>query len=330
MSGGTANLAGLVFCNNPGCTNGTLNLNGGVITATQIRANQTGVANVSTLNWNGGTIVAGNGANANFLHNLTMANVQSGGAIIDSGTNIINVSQALLDGGGGGGLTKLGSGALRLNGINTYIGTTLVSAGTLGGTGSIAGPLSVGASGTVAPGMSIGTFTVSNNATLGGTALMEISKNGGVPASDLLTVSSNLAYGGTLTVVLTGTNTLAFNDTFTLFAWGTQSGSFATKNLPAGYLWDTSQLNVNGTIRVIGVTPPQINPPVFSGGSLILTGVGGPPGSGYTWLTTTNLTAPMATWTTNFTGVFDTSAGFSNAFPINASDPARFFRLKTP
>jgi len=60
-------------------------------------------------------------------------------------------------------------------------------------------------------------------------------------------------------------------------------------NLPAGYLWDLSQLNVDGTIRVIGVTPPRVNPLVVSGGNLILTGLGGPPGAGYTWLTSTNV-----------------------------------------
>ena len=75
---------------------------------------------------------------------------------------------------------------------------------------------------------------------------MEVSRTGGVPTSDLLTVAGNLAYGGTLTVVLSGANSLAINDTFNLFDWGTRSGSFTTVNLPAGYTWDTSQLNVNG------------------------------------------------------------------------------------
>ena len=254
----------------------------------------------------------------------------AGGAIIDSGTNVINASQALLDGGGGGGLTKNGVGTLRLNGVNTYTGTTLVSAGTLGGTGTIAGPVTVAGTATLAPGASIGTLTVNNNVTLGGTTVMEISKDGGVPASDLLVVSGNLAYSGTLTVVLIGTNGLAYNDTFDLFDWGTRSGSFAATNLPAGYSWDTSQLNVNGTIRVIAVTPAVISSSRVSGGNLILQGAGGPPGASYKWITSTNVAAPLPTWTTNSTGVFDGSGGFSNAFPISTSVPARFFRLKTP
>ena len=90
-------------------------------------------------------------------------------------------------------------------------------------------------------------------------------------------------------------------------------------------------MNVIGTVRVIGVTPPRFNPATVAGGKLILTGVGGPLGASYNWLTSTNVAAPIANWTTNLTGVvFDGSGGFSNAFPINTSERARFFRLKTP
>jgi autotransporter-associated beta strand protein len=236
----------------------------------------------------------------------------------------------LLDAGGGGGLTKNGVGTLRLNGVNTYTGTTLVSAGTLGGTGSIAGPLSVAGTGTLAPGASIGTFTVNANATLSGTTVMEISKNGGVLTSDLLNVTGNLGFGGGLTVVINSTNALAVNDTFNLFDWGTESGTFSAATLPAGYIWDTSQLYVNGTIRVTAVSPPRVNPPAISGGNFILTGMGGPAGASYTWVTSTNIAAPVATWTTGATGVFDSSGVASNAVPRNAGDKARFFRLRTP
>jgi hypothetical protein len=57
---------------------------------------------MSTLNFNGGTLTAANGANTNFLHDLsTISPVRR--CDYDSGTNVIRIAQPLLNGGGGGG-----------------------------------------------------------------------------------------------------------------------------------------------------------------------------------------------------------------------------------
>ncbi|HEY1789462.1 MAG TPA: hypothetical protein VGJ73_14995, partial [Verrucomicrobiae bacterium] len=68
------------------------------------------------------------------------------------------------------------------------------------------------------------------------------------------------------------------------------------------------------------------NPPVISGGNLILTATGGTANSGYTLLTTTNL---LGSWTTNSMGTFNNAGGFSNSIPVGTS-PVRFFQLRTP
>jgi hypothetical protein len=86
-------------------------------------------------------------------------------------------------------------------------------------------------------------------------------------------------------------------------------------------------------LSVFGVKSPlplQVSSVTVSGGNLILTGTGSTPGGSYTWLTATNVASPASTWTTNSTGVFDANGAFSNAIPVNHSEPARFFRLRTP
>jgi hypothetical protein len=78
-----------------------------------------------------------------------------------------------------------------------------------------------------------------------------------------------------------------------------------------------------------GSSLPGFNAPYVSGSNLILTGAG-TPGNSYVLLTSTNVAAPLAAWTTNATGVFNGAGVFSNAIPISVSPPAHFFRLRTP
>jgi autotransporter-associated beta strand protein len=105
---------------------GTVNLNGGTIQTAIV----TKGAGTGTFNFNGGTLRA-NASSTTFMTGLTAANVQSGGANIDTNNFNITIGQALLDG-GGGGLTKSGLGTLTLSSAaNTYTGPTLISNGTL-------------------------------------------------------------------------------------------------------------------------------------------------------------------------------------------------------
>jgi hypothetical protein len=87
--------------------------------------------------------------------------------------------------------------------------------------------------------------------------------------------------------------------------------------------------NVRLTATPIVFTAPTLMAPKISGGKLILTGTGGTANAGYTWLVTTNLSAPI-NWTTNSTGTLDGTGAFSNAIPINASQSASFFKLRLP
>ena len=102
---------------------GTFNLDGGTITTKKI----SGGSGSATVNFNGGVLKAKQDE-GNFIENLDVANVQSGGLKIDSNGFNVSTSQILT---GSGGLEKSGVGQLTLSGANTYAGTTTVLAGVL-------------------------------------------------------------------------------------------------------------------------------------------------------------------------------------------------------
>lgn len=250
-AGVTMGGTGSLNLGNSGSGAHTYTLAGGTLTVPQIR--KAGGTSTATFNFNGGTLKP-TASSTTFLQGLSAANVQSGGAVIDTDGKNITVNQSLLDGGGGGGLTKNGNGTLSLNGVNTFTGLTTVNAGTLGGTGSLAGGLNVGASATLAAGNSIGTFTVNGAATLNGTVVAEIT-NG--PSADLINFAGGATLGGTLTVVANGT--LTSGQTFNLFD-GSLSGTFGTVNLPGGPAhWNTSALYTSGEITFANASPLASN-----------------------------------------------------------------------
>ncbi|CAK9885965.1 MAG: Extracellular serine protease [Candidatus Erwinia impunctatus] len=130
---------------------------------------------------------------------------------------------------GHGGLTKTGSGTLELTGINTYLGPTLVNAGTLiingstvsdvsvqnsarlSGNGQL-GSLTVNDGGTVAPGNSIGVLSVARNVTFqpGSLYAVEINHAG---ESDLITSQSDMSInGGSVALSLENSNKLLSQD----------------------------------------------------------------------------------------------------------------------
>lgn len=313
-------------------SNAVVNLSGGSLTVNLVQGSVSSGTNNGIFNFNGGRLIAHNPVGANFMFNLQAINVQNGGAVIDSGSSSIAIAQPLLNA-GNGGLTKLGNGTLRLNGVNTYTGTTLVSAGALGGSGTIAGPVNVASGAKLAPGgaATFGTLSINSSLTLsnGSSASFRISNDGGTANSDLVSGLTGVTYGGTLVVTNVGTNsTLAVGNVFKLFnSAAPGSGNFSSVTiLPAGsgtFNPATGQLTITST----GGGNVTLNKPTVSGGNMILTG-SGTPGASYTVLSSTNLLTPLSQWLTNTTGTFDGSGNSSNAIPLSTTN--RFFLMRQP
>lgn len=247
-------------------------------------------------------------------------------------------------------ITKAGPGTLVLNATNTYDKPTVVNAGmlvvngvigtntvtvanngSLSGTGLITAPLIVQAGGTLSPGSSIGTLTVSNTLVLAGTNVMEVNKT--ALTSDLIAGLTSVTYGGVLKVVnLSGT--LAAGDSFKLFDSLAYSGAFASidpASPGAGLAWDTTGLAINGTLKVASAAnPPHFNNPVLSGSTLTLSGGGGTPNGNYILLGTTNVASGVTNWDHLSTNQFDASGNFSLPIPVTPGIPQQFFLIQVP
>ena len=214
-----------------GLGSGVVNLNGGTITCRRVAERDNALGN-STFNFNGGVLKAGAGSNADFMSGLDSAVVGTGGAIIDTNGETIAIAQQL---NGTGALTKQGAGTLLLNATNTYPGATTVTAGTLAGNGSVAGPLVVSAGAVIAPGNAIGTFGAAG-ATVSGSFACQIDG----ASNDQLAVSGALDLSSatdSLDIAVSGAG--ATLPVYVIASYTTLNGTFNTVNgLPSGYSVD--------------------------------------------------------------------------------------------
>lgn len=226
------------------------------------------------------------------------------------------------------GPTAVNGGALVVNGIHpTTSPITVAAAGTLSGTGVIHG--AVTNNGTLAPGNDgIGTLTFGTNVNLAGTALMEISAEGG-STHDVVTSSFPLTYGGVLTVTNIGATALAVGHSFKLFNAPAYSGVFAATNLPPlnpGLSW--SWISTNGTLAVVttvNTTPTNLTASV-SGSQLTLSW----PADHIGWILQTQTNVLAVGLSTNWFDVVGSSATNQVEVTNDLLDSSVFFRLRLP
>lgn len=352
QTGGVATVHGLIL-DNRGNTAGddTFNLEGGTFNVGPSGIGS-GTANANTsyiINLTGGRLAAT--ANWSSPLNMRLTGLGADGDVtIDTRANTNTLSGVLS---GFGGFIKAGSGLLVLSGINTYEGNTMINEGTLAvlgtngvgfgefhvasgttlvGTGTINDFVFVENGGTVSPGLlpgSIGTLNTLAPVSLSGTTRIDIAKSGAALTSDRLAGSASLTLGGTLTVVATG-DALAANDTFQILDALQFAGTFASLNLPpltTGLNWDVSELATAGRIKVVA---PTLITPVISGGNLTLGATGGTPGASYRILASTDVAAPLDTWTEVATGTFDANGNLSVTLPVNPNEPRKYYAVRTP
>jgi autotransporter-associated beta strand protein len=214
--------------------NGTTTLNGGTLSLNSTNALQnstlnTGAAGSQVVNF----IVAG--ANTYNLGGLAGAdNLSLGANSISVGSNNADTTYSAVIISTGGGLTKVGTGALTLSGANTYTGTTTVNSGTLalGSAGSIASSsvLKIASGATFDVKAKSAGFSLNTPLTID----VDVANAGKLDATGVA-----FTYGGNLTLNITTSTPFSYD----LFDY--TSGSF-TGNITLGGLYSGNMTNSSG------------------------------------------------------------------------------------
>jgi fibronectin-binding autotransporter adhesin len=234
------------------------------------------------------------------------------------------------------------SSAINLNGGNidvTPLSThtlTALSSQSVSGTGTIAGNLVV--NGPFSPGLTnaTGTLTVTNNATIGGSAATAMYISATAQTNTVLATSgsaTSINYAGSLAVTNVAGN-LKSGMMFTLFKTGTGGfggSGFVPVTLPPlgpGLSWNNN-LGINGTISVGGtLTPPSFTSESLVGTTLTLSGNNGIPNGTYKVLTSLSVTNPIATWTPIATNTYSGSGTFSVPVANVSTNIQQYFLLQ--
>jgi T5SS/PEP-CTERM-associated repeat protein len=159
----------------------------------------------------------------------------------------------------------------------------------------------------------------------GGTLAFQL---GGTPSNGVLNVSGSAQLGGTLAVTnLNGFNP-ALSNSFTLLTAQTVTGTFAATNLPTlggGLRWQLAYMPASVVLSVVSAPAPLsalkfTASPVISGTSLTISATNTGAGTVYL-LASTNVAAPINTWTPIWTNVLIGNGSFTTNL-LNAVNPA--------
>lgn len=182
---------------------GVTGIDGGVLSLGSLAA----IGSSGDVTFGGGTLRY---TASNQVDYSTRIKNSSGAITIDTNGQTVSFASAIVSS-NTSGLTKTGSGTLYLNAANQYSGPTAVDAGTLAGTGSVLGLLSVGAGAVFDPGSGPSATTIFGvgafSQAAGGTTLMQITGTTAGTQFDQVAFSGGsktVSWGGVLDLVLSG------------------------------------------------------------------------------------------------------------------------------
>ena len=115
--------------------------------------------------------------------------------------------------------------------------------------------------GTVGPGASAGTLTISGNYVQGPDGTLAVELGGTTPGTDfdVLKVTGNATLDGTLVVTRTAGTTLTQGSEFEFLTYGSRSGDFAAFSVPPGFAFETTPGPTSYTLSNTIARPPEIS-----------------------------------------------------------------------
>jgi autotransporter-associated beta strand protein len=244
--------------------------------------------------------------------------VRSGATLALSGTGRIQISDIEILAGGTFDIAGLTAGGFIVGSVG---GEQVIS-----GNGTVTGTLTN--NGTLSPGSSIGTLTVTGDVVSGTTGQMLMEVDNTAATKDLLEVSGALTYGGTLIVTNLSAAPYTVNQVIKLFNAASYAGTFTSIVFPGVSEYDASQLTVDGTIKVLSTiptTPTDITVSVANG-EMTLTW----PPSHTGWRLETQANGLDVGLSTNWETVPGSTAVNSMTFPIDPTKGVVFYRLVYP
>ena len=309
-------------------SNGTLLVNGKlapgstVTVATNATLAGTGiVGGPTTIQW-GGLVQPGAGT-------LTISNLTLGASSTDISTTAFNL--------GAGG--KIATASLYVAGTNVV--NILDSALTLG-TNNLITYTTISGNGLA--GFVLGTLPANTTATLqdSGTAIQLVVTAVGVPPTVTTTPASTNVYASAtvvFTASATGTApvTLQWFDNHTNAIAGATNATLTLTNLTVSQTgnYTVAATNVAGNASAVAaLTVNALVAPTLSGGATLVGGnfqltFSGPAGETFKVVTTTNVAAPVASWTVVTNGTFG-AGPVTFADPATAANPQRYYRVTAP
>jgi autotransporter-associated beta strand protein len=306
------------------------------------------------------TLIIGGSNNLALLGEYNLAGIDgtiTNRTITVNNTALTTIAGVISDSGLGGILAKRGNGTLALTAVNTYTGETRVETGTLlvngqldaggvsvtngtlGGTGTILGPVTfpftnlarLSPSGP----NSIGTLTINNDVTFNNSGLVIDVNKSLSPSNDTAVVSGVLTniFGSAVGVTNSGP-ALVVGDKFTLFNKPLQNGHTLTiSGGPPGTVWNNN-LEVDGSISVASFGPaPTLrftDTVIVNETNVTFSGTSGTFGHLYYVLSTTNVALPLLSWTRESTNAFNVNGGFAITTTITPETPQKFYLLEMP